>query len=383
MRLLIVSNMSHYLRNKTIVGWGPAVQEIDHLSHIFEDIRHIGCLHNEPAPAIALPYESSRVTFIPVPPSGGHSINNKLDIARQAPYYLRRILEELPSADAIHVRCPANISLLAILLLACVKKPTRRWVKYAGNWNPSTRESYSYTFQRWLLKRNFHRGTVTVNGNWTDQPPHVHSFINPCLTDADISSAHCIASKKKLSHPIRLLFVGRLDRAKGVGRALEVLSILKQRGINARLDFAGDGPEREIFRRQATSMSIESLVNFHGWVSPKDLLPLYDQAHIMLFPSSSSEGWPKALSEGMAYGVVPIAGAISSIPEILSQTGAGVALPLNNLEAFADVVQEYLHCPQKWKEASLAGVQLSSRFTYSSYLEAVRTMFRISWDTSL
>ena len=63
MRLLVISNMSHYLRDDEVVGWGPTVQEIDHLATLFDEVRHIACLHPEPAPASALPYAAPNVAF--------------------------------------------------------------------------------------------------------------------------------------------------------------------------------------------------------------------------------------------------------------------------------------------------------------------------------
>ncbi|MEJ7712202.1 MAG: hypothetical protein WKF84_20650 [Pyrinomonadaceae bacterium] len=42
---------------------------------------------------------------------------------------------------------------MALLLLTVVRHPRRRWIKYAGNWCPGGREAWSYTFQRWWLKK--------------------------------------------------------------------------------------------------------------------------------------------------------------------------------------------------------------------------------------
>src|SRR5687767_2012317 len=117
MRLLIISNMAHYLRHGQVVGWGPTVQEIDHLAELFDEVVHIACLHSSEAPASALPYSSARVTLVPVPPAGGKGLGAKLNILRHSPLYARMILRQLSRADVVHVRCPANISLLAIFLL--------------------------------------------------------------------------------------------------------------------------------------------------------------------------------------------------------------------------------------------------------------------------
>ncbi len=377
MRLLIISQMSHYRRGNQIVGWGPTVHEIDHLAQIFDEIRHIACLHVETAPSSALPYSSDRISLVPVPMVGGEGLLKKLDVLRLTPLFVRTILDELPKADVVHVRCPANISMLAIMLLALVRAPRVRWVKYAGNWRPDSRESWSYTFQRWWLKKGFHRGVVTINGQWPDQPSHIYSFLNPCLTDQELGQAMAAASVKHLAPPIRLLFVGRLEAPKGVGRALHVLSHLQQKGISVKLDLVGDGPQRGEFERLADTLGVNQLATFHGWLPRTVLAPLYSAAHLMILPSSASEGWPKVLSEAMAYGVVPVCSNISSIPQYLEKFGVGRMFEPDDVEGFACAIADYYSHPETWKRESEMGIKAARLFTYSNYKSSVRTILDI------
>ena len=377
MKLLIISNMSHYRHEGQILGGGPTVMEIDHLAQLFEEIRHIACLHPETAPPSWLPYEAKNVNLIFVPPTGGVKLRNKLDILRCSPLYFRTMWRELRSAEAVHVRGPANISLLAILLLTMVRHPRLRWVKYAGNWRPSGPESWSYTFQRWWLNKGWHRGAVTVNGQWPDQPEHVKSFLNPCLTETELEVGRAAAAAKQLTSPLRLLFVGRLEETKGVGRAINILQLLRQRGVAATLDLVGDSPERPTFESQVATHGLGAHVTFHGWVPRTQLGPLLSRAHIMVFASSSSEGWPKALSEGMAYGVVPLAGNVSSIPQYLERFHTGRTYPPDNLSAFVDALIWYEKHPERWKEESDNAVQAARQFSYANYLQAVRRLFNL------
>src|SRR5262249_8898979 len=123
MKLLIISNMPHYRSEDRIVGWGPTIQEISHLAGLFDEVKHIACLHSGEAPKSSLPYQAANVDFVPVPASGGVRWLDKLGILRLAPLYVRAILHHLKEADVVHVRCPANISLMAIVLLGFVSHP--------------------------------------------------------------------------------------------------------------------------------------------------------------------------------------------------------------------------------------------------------------------
>lgn len=377
MRLLIISHTEHYIHQGQVFGWGATVREIDELASLFESIAHLAFLYPGQPPSSALPYQSSNVHLIPVPPAGGESLWDKLRILTLFPLYLRTLLREFPSADVVHVRAPANISLLAMVLLAFLRNPRLRWIKYAGNWQPARRESLSYSFQRWWLRNGFARARVTINGEWPRQPAHVHSFFNPCFTEQERLEAAELAVLKQLEVPLRMLFVGRVETAKGIGTVLRVLSRLCSEGFHATLDVVGDGPERPVFERMATGLGLQDSVHFHGWVPRTRLGPLYSVAHFILLPSTASEGWPKVLSEAMAYGAVPLAGDVSSIGQSLCRFGAGRALPPNDLDGFVQAIKAYVKDPAAWKQESLRGVSAASHFTYAAYLNAVRDLLEL------
>ena len=195
---------------------------------------HLAPLYTGAAPESAIPYRSPAVRLRPVPPAGGEGALAKLGILVRFPAYLRSIMAELQRADVVQVRCPANIGLLALVVLSLVRSPQRRWAKYAGNWAPAGQEAWSYTLQRWWLSRGLHHGTVTVNGRWPGQPPHVYSFFNPCLTDEELAEAAAVAAGKELAVAPRLVFVGRLEKAKGVETALRRSAGSRSRGCRAR-----------------------------------------------------------------------------------------------------------------------------------------------------
>lgn len=381
MRLLIVSHTPHYQSDGRIVGWGPTVRELNYLAELFEEVVHVATLYPGAAPASALPYSAPSVRTRLVAPAGGSSLPDKARILTAYPSYARVIRDELKRADAVHVRCPANISLLALALLRREKRPAYRWVKYAGNWQPDGGEAWSYGVQRRWLNENRHRGVVTVNGQWEGQPAHVRSFYNPCLTDEEAAEGRVIADAKQLSSPVELLFVGELNEGKGVGRALRVAHVLQQGGVSLRLRLLGDGPDRPRYEAWVREKGLGG-VSFMGWVPRTEIARYYAAAHFILLPSRS-EGWPKVLSEAMAYGAVPVAAAVSSIPQILRAAGAGVAIPVEDTDGMAAAISHWVANPEAWCMTSRAGVQAARWFTYSAYQEAVAGLFADSWGIRL
>lgn len=381
-RLLVVSHTPHYRRGGQFVGWGPTVRELDYLAELFDELVHIAPVYDEAAPDSALPYASTRVRLRAVPPAGGERLSDKAGILRVYPAYARVIGEEIKEATAVHVRCPANISLLALLVLMRRPEPRPRWIKYAGNWQPDGGDDpWSYRLQRRILERGGGRWSVTVNGRWPGQPSHVTSFFNPSLTDEEVAQGRALAPGKRLGDPVEILFVGALNDGKGAGRALEVALRLQQMGVAANLHFLGDGPDRPRYEAWVMANSLRG-VTFHGWVPRGALPPYYAAAHIILLPSQS-EGWPKVLSEAMAYGTVPVASAVSSIPQVLAETAAGTACQSGDVDAFARAIRGYVEAPDTWQAASQAGVAAASRFTYHSYQHAVADLFARDWGVEL
>ncbi len=370
MRLLIISNMPHYRRaDGVVVGWGPTVTEIDHLATRFDEVVHIATFHDDAPPSSFLPYRA-RVRLVPMKPTGGETARDKLDVLRSSPIYIATMLRELRSADVVHLRCPANLPMLAAALLPFVRRPARRWIKYAGNWQPSRRDSLAFGLQRWFLAHTWHRGVVTINGVWPDQPSHVRSFYNPCLSAEEVLAARELVRDKALGSPIRLLFAGRLEEAKGPRVAFDTLALLRRRGIVAHLDLLGDGPSRKDLQELVATHGLDDNVTFHGWIPRTAMGELYATAHLLLLPSAS-EGWPKVLSEGMAYGVVPIASSVGAIPEYLARFELGVSIREPSAASFANAVETYARNPATWHVHSRRGIETAPRFSYESYLEHV------------
>jgi glycosyltransferase involved in cell wall biosynthesis len=382
MKLLIISHTPHYYKQGQIVGWGPTVREINQIATLFDHIEHLAPLHLQPAPVSALPYTDNRLSFTPVKPAGGDNLWHKLGILVHIPGWLKEMRRAMRAADAVHIRCPAGISLVAVLVTRFWAKDKPVWVKYAGNWHFKGYVPLSSRIQRNLLRKNFHQGAVSVNGLWPEQPRHVITFNNPSMSLQEYEFARQKTRGKTLCTPIQLLFVGRIDKAKGVDRLLEIANELKLKGLDFELTLVGDSPQRKGFEIQVRKNQLSSQVHFAGWQTIALLSKYYEKAHLLLFPSTS-EGWPKVLSEGMAYGVVPIASAVGSIPQILAEFNCGKAIPPDDIMAFVYAVLEYTQMPQTWSLASKNGQLAGCEFTYEKYLSAVKDLFDHTWKIDI
>ncbi|MEZ0130797.1 glycosyltransferase, partial [Flavobacterium sp. LBUM151] len=64
----------------------------------------------------------------------------------------------------------------------------------------------------------------------------------------------------------------------------------------------------------------------------------YQKSHFVLLPSKS-EGWPKAIAEGMFWGCVPLSTKVSCVPFMLDNGNRGVLLEMNIEEDSAKIME--------------------------------------------
>lgn len=383
MKLLIISHTPHYLQEDQVLGWGSTVMEIDQLANLFSEVVHLAPLYDGEPPQSSLPYQNPKVRLDLVKPAGGDRWLEKISYLWCIPRWVSAIKKELKIADAVHIRCPAGISLVGLIVHSLIGKGKPCWVKYAGNWQPQGKDPFSYKLQRALLKRNIHRGVVTVNGQWEGQPNHVVSFVNPSFSRSDWAMAEASTNYKELRTPLELLFVGRVEEEKGVGRLIQIAFALTQMGIDFHVSVIGDGPQRSDYEKKVNEKDMTEYFSFLGWKSRRELVIYYRDAHLILLPSTASEGWPKVLSEAMAFGVVPLASTISSIPFFIDQANSGKVIPAEDLQAYISAINNYFEHPEIWKLESQNATIMAEKFTYENYLMAVEELFNNYWHINL
>jgi glycosyltransferase involved in cell wall biosynthesis len=93
-----------------------------------------------------------------------------------------------------------------------------------------------------------------------------------------------------------VLFVGRLEEAKGVHVLLEAW---RRAGVRGRLRIVGSGPLSEQLRSAARDLED---VDFLGALAPTDLQREYQDAGLVVIPSVWYEGQPRVLVEAWSHG---------------------------------------------------------------------------------
>lgn len=150
-------------------------------------------------------------------------------------------------------------------------------------------------------------------------------------------------SQKK---PLQMLFIGKDWHRKGGQTAIEVTSLLNQRGIDAHLHVVGAFPPNP---------AVSDVIHLHGYLNkmiPQEqelLRALFENSDIFLLPSVA-EGFGIAYVEAAAYGIPSLGFKTVGVTTAVQDGKSGVLLELGSSPSkFADVVQSWVEDPQQYR----------------------------------
>jgi len=135
-----------------------------------------------------------------------------------------------------------------------------------------------------------------------------------------------------------VLFVGRLDVAKGVPVLLRAGAELRDRSVDLRLRIVGTGPMEGALRDEARGCE---WIEFVGELAPEQVLDELRLADVFCLPSLD-EGIPVSIMEAMAIGTPVVATLIAGIPELAQDGRTAHVVPAGNVSALADALQASL-----------------------------------------
>lgn len=179
----------------------------------------------------------------------------------------------------------------------------------------------------------------------------------------------------------QLLFLGRMDFHKG-GQVLiealpEVCASLKK---HVQVTFAGDGPERERWQRQAARVQaeIENLkIEFVGWQDEAARDSLLQNCDLLVVPSLWPEPFGLVGLEAGLRGVPVAAFSTGGIGEWLKDGVNGYLAPGDKPDAhlLAKAIVDCLHDPLIHQRLKDGASQLAQRFNVENHLTALLKVF--------
>lgn len=367
LRLLVVTHVAHYRNGERWLAYGPYAREMELWAPLFAELLIAAPRRQGPAPADCLPIDAPDVSLAPQPATGGPTIRAKLTQLLLLPWSALNLAAAMVRADVIHVRCPGNLGLLGLLLAPLFAR--RRIAKYAGQWSTYVGEPRTVRLQRAILRSRWWGAPVLVYGRDPRDPGHVIGFFTSILADAQVTHAAEVARRRAPRPGLRLLYVGRLSTSKNVDVILDAMARLAALG-DISLTVVGDGPVRAALERQATELRIADRVHFTGALDFETVLGHYATADVVALPSTT-EGWPKTLAEGMAFGACCIGSDRGVVPWMLAD-GRGFCVPPRDSGALARLLDRLYRAPDERLAVGRRASAWATQFTRERFADAIR-----------
>jgi len=241
--------------------------------------------------------------------------------------------------------------------------PARRWL--AG---PADRVA------AWAVR---HADTVRVISSFTGDLARQAGYHGPILTFpafTDLSSFEAPIAAPPATPSV--VFLGVLEKAKGIDTLLAAWPAVLKAVPAARLMVAGDGRLRDLVEGAAVEPSIQVL----GRLEKTEVAGLLDRATLLVVPSRS-EGLGRVVLEAMARGRAVVASNVGGLPDLVSDGITGALVPAEDPDALAVAIVGLLGDPSRVLEM---GVVARRRFEEldptSTYTAGIRALASVARD---
>lgn len=384
MRLGIISDSHHYydeegrLYNLTVL-----TRQFGCWADLFDELVICAPLLPGTPPVSHSPYSQAKIRLLPIPNAGGDSWRAKFYLARQVYHWWQVLHQLLAQVDAIHIRCPNNISILG--LLALQRKPHLRQAVYTGTWMGYPTEPLTYRWQRWFLRHVF-RGPVAVYGEWPEQPSHIVPSFTPTYSQNDwemetervATRIAYLETVTTLPQPIQLLTIGSLSDNKNQQMVIRLVAALKEDGVETMLHVLGDGDSLPHLESLAQELGVTKQVCFHGYTPSTQVREFYRLADFVI-QAPKAEGFGKVPIEAFFHGLIPLLSDVNLSSQLVGEGARGRCFPLNDVYFLRQELLTLWRQPATMAQMIRQGRDYASTLTLEAWQEHIHLILTRFW----
>jgi phosphatidylinositol alpha-mannosyltransferase len=175
--------------------------------------------------------------------------------------------------------------------------------------------------------------------------------------------------------PPTVLFVGRLERRKGLEQLVLAFARLKQARPDTRLVVVGDGPERE--RCEALlPAGLRVDVEFLGRVPADDLPRCYAAADVFVAPALGGESFGIVLLEAMAAGAAVVASDLPGFRSVVDDGVSARLVPPGDPASLAVAIEALLDNDALRRTQTAAATEAVRAYDWPWVTAQVRSVYR-------
>jgi len=163
--------------------------------------------------------------------------------------------------------------------------------------------------------------------------------------------------------PFRIMFIGRVIRAKGVFDILEIARKLDDRAPGrVKFELCGAGPDLNALKERHRELGLGDNVTIRGWVTLEELRDVYRRSHASIVPTTSgfAEGLAMTAAEAILAGRPVITNPAVPALEILRP--ASVEARTNDVDSYVDAILTLIDSPGRYQSLCEACPPLQGQF---------------------
>lgn len=157
-----------------------------------------------------------------------------------------------------------------------------------------------------------------------------------------LSNAVETFERSPLAYNKIILYVGRLERGKGVHVLIESMDIIHKQVPDAKLVIVGTGSDEVTLHDMVRKFGLKPYVTFIGQTSHKSIEKYYIKCDVVVVPSTWQEPFGLVGVEAMSVGRPVIGTKVGGIPDWLKDGQNGFLIPPNRADLIAKAAVELL-----------------------------------------
>ena len=174
---------------------------------------------------------------------------------------------------------------------------------------------------------------------------------------------------------LKLIYVGRLYKTKGISILISACKILKDNNINFKLTIVGDGEEKDNLKKQVKELRLEEYIIFAG--KQTDVINWLDNADIFIYPSIWEEGFGISVIEAMSRGCIPVTFNKGALPEIIDNNKNGFIVNEDNANELAKKLIEIHKLANQTREEIIKNaIERSKKYTIENTINNLELTYK-------
>ncbi|MEO9571682.1 MAG: glycosyltransferase [Polaribacter sp.] len=369
MRFLIISDAPTLKKENKLFAYAPYVNEMKLWLKYFNDVVIVSPTKYKKA--LLVDEFNSELKVFSIPSISLTSFFATLKSILVLPLIFFKLFINMFKADHIHIRNPGSIALIACVVQIFFPF-TPKTSKYAGNWDPKSKQPLSYRIQKWILSNTFltRNCKVLVYGEWENQSKNIIPFFTASYYKNEIEEI----TNKDFKEKINLIFVGALSTGKQPLLSVKTAHRLINEGYKVCLNIYGDGVMRSEVEKYITTHQLKNEIILHGNVNKDVVKRAFQNSHFLIF-ISKSEGWPKVVAEAMFWKCLPISSNVSCVSYMLGKGKRGTIVDSQiNDKKLSLIITDYLYNEELYIKKVNAAQKWSHKFTLEKFESEIKKL---------